>query len=82
MQQALDIGDIAITTARKPEIPSFKRTTLQNYQAIKLDITDSSNSQSAFVTALDRLDRVDMVVSNVEDNEHKWKSISSARSML
>ena len=71
MQQALDTGDIAVTTARKPGIPSFERTTLQNYQAIKLDITDPSDSQSAFITALDRLGRVDMVVSNVGDSGHK-----------
>ena len=82
VQEVLDTGDIAVTTSRKPGTPSFERTTLQNYHAIKLDITDPSNSESAFLTALDRLGRVDMVVSNVGDSGHKWKSISSARSML
>ena len=71
MQEVLDTGDIAVTTARKPWIPSFERTTLQNYHAVKLDITDPSDNQSAFVTALDRLGRVDMVVSNVGDSGHK-----------
>ncbi len=71
MQEVLDTGNIAVTTARKPGIPSFERTTLQNYHSVKLDITDPSDSQSAFVTALDRLGRVDMVVSNVGDSGHK-----------
>ena len=41
-----------------------------------------SDSQSAFATALDRLGRVDMVISNVGDSGHNWKLISSARSIL
>ena len=71
MQEVLDTGDITVTTARKLGIPSFVLTLLQNYHAVKLDITDPSDSQSAFVTALDRLGRVDMVVSNVGDSGHK-----------
>ena len=71
MQEVLDTGNIAVTTARKPGIPCFERTTLQNYHSVKLDITDPSDSQSAFVIALDRLGRVDIVVSNVGDSGHK-----------
>ena len=41
MQEVLDTGDIAVATARKPGIPSFERTTLKNYYAVKLDILDS-----------------------------------------
>lgn len=78
MQEVLDTGRYW----RKPGIPIFERTTIKNYHPVKLDITDPSDSQSAFATALDRLGRVDMVVSNVGDSGHKWKSISSARSML
>ena len=76
VQEVLDTGRYW----RKPGIPIFERTTIKNYHAVKL--TDPSDSQSAFATALDRLGRVDMVVSNVGDSGHKWKSISSARSML
>lgn len=43
MQEVLDTGDIAVATARKPGIPSFERTTLKNYYAVKLDILDSSD---------------------------------------
>lgn len=53
MQEILDTGDIIIATARKPEIPSFERTTLKNYYAVKLDIIGPSDIQSAFATALD-----------------------------
>ena len=70
VQKILDTGDIAITTARKPRTPSFERTTLQNYQTIKLDITNPNDNQSTFVTALDRLGRIDMMISNIENNGH------------
>ena len=61
-------GDSAVATAHKPGIPIFERTTLKNYHAVKLDITDPSDSQSALVTALDRFGCVGMVVNNKGDS--------------
>ena len=37
---------------RHQYIQHFKRTILKNYHAVKLDITDPGDIQSAFVTAL------------------------------
>ena len=65
VQQVLNTGDIAVATAREPGIPIFERTTLKNYHAVKLDITDPSDIQSAFATALDRFGRIDVAVNNV-----------------
>lgn len=64
VQEVLDNGDILVATARKPEIISFERTTPKYYHAVKLDDIDPSDIQSAFATALDKFDHVDMVVSN------------------
>ena len=66
--QEVGTSDSAVATAHKPEIPTFEHTTLKNYHAVKLDITDPSDSQSAFVIALDRFGRVDMVVNNKGDS--------------
>ena len=70
MQEGLDTGDIAVATARKPGIPSFERTTPKNYHAVKLDITDPSDIQSASATALDKFGRVDVVVNNAGYSRH------------
>ena len=67
VQEILDTVDIAVTTAHKPGIP-FERTTPKNYHAVKLDISDSSDIQSAFVTAFDKFGRVDEVVNNAGYN--------------
>ena len=53
-----------VATARKPRTPSFERTTPKKRHAVKLDITDPSNIQSDFLTALDKFDRVDVMVNN------------------
>ena len=66
--QEVGTGDSAVATARKPGIPIFERTTLENYHSVKLDITDPNDSQSAFATALDRFGHVDMVVNNKGDS--------------
>ena len=64
VQEVLDIGDTAVATARKLGIPSFERTTLKNYYAVKLDITDPSDNQSALATAPNKSGRVDVIVNN------------------
>ncbi len=60
MQEVLDTGRYW----RKPGIPSFERTTPKNYHAVKLDISDSSNIQSAFATAFNKFGRVDVMVNS------------------
>ena len=60
MQEVLDTGRYW----RKPGIPIFERTTIKNYHAVKLDITDLSDIQSAFTTALDKFGGVDEAVNN------------------
>lgn len=64
-EEVLDIGDIAVVTAHKSEIPSFERTTPKKYHVVKLDISDSSDIQLAFATAFDKLGRVDVMINNV-----------------
>ena len=66
--QEVGTGDIAVATARKPGIPIFERTTLKNYHTVKLDITNLSDSQSAFVIALNKFGRVDIRVNNKGDS--------------
>ncbi|KAL9065955.1 MAG: hypothetical protein Q9161_007870 [Pseudevernia consocians] len=64
VQEVLDRGDFAVATARKPDALSFKGTSSKNYLAVKLDVTDSDNIQSAFAAAVDKFGRVDVVVNN------------------
>lgn len=64
VQEVLDRGDFAVATARKPDSLSFKGTSFHNYLAVKLDVTDPSNIQSAFAAALDKFGRIDVVVNN------------------
>ena len=66
--QEVGTGDSAVATAYKPGILIFERTTLKDYHAVKLDITDLSDSQSALATALNRFGRFGMVVNNKEDS--------------
>ena len=76
--QKVGTGDSAVATAHKPGIPIFERTTLKNYHAVKLDITDPSDSQSALVTALDRFGCVDMVVNN-KGNSGLFEELSDSQ---
>ncbi len=62
--QEVGTGDSAVATARKPGILSFEHTIPKNYHAVKLDITDLSDIQSAFTTALDKFGGVDVMVNN------------------
>ena len=64
VQEVLDRGDFAVATARRPESLSFKGTSSTNYLAVKLDVTNSDDIQSAFAAALERFGRVDVVVNN------------------
>lgn len=64
VQEVLDRGDFAVATARKPDALSFKGTSSHNYLAVKLDVTDSDDIQSAFAAALDKFGRIDVVVNN------------------
>lgn len=63
-EEVLDKGDICVATARKPESLSFSAATDKNYLALKLDVTDTQNIESAFKAALDKFGRVDVVVNN------------------
>ena len=67
--QEVNTDDSAVATARKFRIPIFKRTILMNYFAVKLDITDLSNSQLVLVIALDRFDRVNIITNNIRDSK-------------
>ncbi len=60
----LDRGDFVVATARKPDTLSFKGTSSDNYLAVKLDVTDPKDIQSAFAAALDKFGRIDVVVNN------------------
>lgn len=51
-------------TARKPESLSFRGTSTKNYLAVKPEVTDPQNIQSAFAAAVDILGRVDVVINN------------------
>lgn len=64
VQEVLDKGDIAVATARKPESLSFKGTNDKNYLALKLDVTNDSDIQSAFKDTISKFGRVDVVVNN------------------
>ena len=64
VQEVLDRGDFAVATARNPDSLSFKGTSSDNYLAVKLDVTDAKDIQSAFAAALDRFGRIDVVVNN------------------
>lgn len=64
MQEVLDTGDAAVATARKLGIRSFKRTTPKNYHAVKLDITDPSDIQSALTTAPNKFSRINVMINN------------------
>lgn len=64
VQEVLDRGDFAVATARKPDALSFKGTSSNNYLAVKLDVTEPQDIQSAFAAALDKFGRIDVVVNN------------------
>ena len=64
VQEVIDNGDICVATARKPSALSFKNTSPKNYHAVKLDVTDSGDIQSAFASAIDKFGRIDVVVNN------------------
>jgi len=64
VQEVLDRGDIAVATARNPEVLAFKGTSEENFLAVKLDVTSSSDIDAAFKAALDKFQRIDVVVNN------------------
>ena len=64
VQEVLDRGDFAVATARNPDSLSFKGVSSDNYLAVKLDVTDAKDIQSAFAAALDKFGRIDVVVNN------------------
>ncbi|KAF4943095.1 hypothetical protein F66182_18848, partial [Fusarium sp. NRRL 66182] len=64
VQEVLDRGDVAIATARKPSVLKFKKTTEDNYLALKLDVTDLKSIKTAFSEAVERFERIDVVVNN------------------
>lgn len=64
VQEVLDRGDVAIATARKPSVLKFKKTTEDNYLALKLDVTDLKSIKTAFSEAVERFGRIDVVVNN------------------
>ncbi|KAL8677310.1 MAG: hypothetical protein Q9186_006243 [Xanthomendoza sp. 1 TL-2023] len=64
VQTVIDAGDIAIATARNPSTLSFRNTTPENYPAVKLDVTSTSDIEAAFSEALSKFSRVDVVVNN------------------
>ncbi|KAL8695961.1 MAG: hypothetical protein Q9224_003049 [Gallowayella concinna] len=64
VQTVIDAGDIAIATARNPSTLSFRNTTPENYLAVKLDVTSTSDIEAAFSEALSKFSRVDVVVNN------------------
>lgn len=64
VQEVLDKGDICVATARKPEVLSFKNTSSKNYAAVKLDVCNPKDIESAFSTAVEKFGRVDVVVNN------------------
>lgn len=51
-------------TARNPSKLSFQNTTPKNYLAVKLDVTSTSDIDSAFSEALSKFGRVDVVINN------------------
>ena len=51
-------------TARNPSTLSFRNTTPENFLAVKLDVTSSSDIDSAFSSTLKKFQRVDVVVNN------------------
>ena len=64
VQEVLDRGDIAIATARRPEVLNFKGTDEKNFLAVKLDVTKQVDIDTAFEKALSKFGRVDIVVNN------------------
>lgn len=64
IQEVLDRGDFAVATARKPETLMFKGASSDNFLAVKLDVTNSDDIESAFAAALDKFGRVDVVINN------------------
>ena len=53
-----------MATARNPDSLSFNNTSSNNYLAVKLDVTDAKDIESAFAVALDKFGRIDIVVNN------------------
>ena len=64
VQEVIDKGDIAVATARNPSSLSFQNTSAKNFLALKLDVTDDSDIDNVFKTAVDKFGRVDVVVNN------------------
>ena len=64
VQEVIDRGEIAVATARNPSVLSFKNTSSKNYLAVKLDVLDDSDIESAFKETLSKFGRVDVVVNN------------------
>ena len=60
----IDRGDFVVATARKPDSLSFKGTSSDNYLAVKLDVTNPDDVESAFTAALHIFGRIDVVVNN------------------
>ncbi|KAH7319517.1 hypothetical protein BKA65DRAFT_609330 [Rhexocercosporidium sp. MPI-PUGE-AT-0058] len=61
VQEVLEKGDIAVATARKPKSLKFKGTSEKNFLALKLDVTQQADIDSAFKSALEKFKRVDAV---------------------
>ncbi|KAL6251129.1 hypothetical protein RBB50_001337 [Rhinocladiella similis] len=64
VQEVLSRGDIAIATARKPDVLKFDKATKDNFLALQLDVTDKESIRDAFAASLERFGRVDVVVNN------------------
>ena len=64
VREVLDRGDFAVATARSPDSLSFKGISSDNYLAVKLDVLDAKDIQSAFADALDKFGRIDVVANN------------------
>src|ERR1700709_1579985 len=64
IRQILKEGDIAVATARNPQVLQFSGTTEKNFLALKLDVTNPSDRKSAFEAAVNKFGRIDVLVNN------------------
>jgi NAD(P)-dependent dehydrogenase (short-subunit alcohol dehydrogenase family) len=64
-EAVLQRGDRAVLTARKPEtVNDLVEQNPQNAIAVRLDVTNAAQRQSAVQAALDKFGRVDVLVNN------------------
>ena len=64
MERVLAQSDVAIATARDTSGLKFENTNSANYMALRLDVTDKASIESAFLTAIHKYGRIDVVVNN------------------